>query len=151
MICPALAAEAPEGTAPVRPEGQDASKAVLGSDFPRGGELGHDLVHVLGAAVQGDGLGVLPDGGRTLTLADVQWLEAGEFYNATASYTGTATSKYATGSRKASPAAPAPMGRTSSHFRPIPPEVPGSVCSGGGVSILSLLPSSGPGSFWLWL
>ena len=39
----------------------------------------------------------ISDGGRTLTLADVQWLEAGEFYNATASYTGTATSKYATG------------------------------------------------------
>ena len=39
----------------------------------------------------------ITDGGRTLTLADVQWLEAGEFYNATASYTGTATSKYATG------------------------------------------------------
>ena len=29
----------------------------------------------------------ITDGGRTLTLADVQWLEAGEFYNATASYT----------------------------------------------------------------
>lgn len=39
----------------------------------------------------------ITDGGRTLTLADVQWQEAGEFYNATASYTGTATSKYATG------------------------------------------------------
>ena len=39
----------------------------------------------------------ITDGGRTLTLADVQWLEAGEFYNATASYTGTATSSYATG------------------------------------------------------
>ncbi len=39
----------------------------------------------------------ITDGGRTLTLADVQWLEAGEFYSATASYTGTATSKYATG------------------------------------------------------
>ena len=39
----------------------------------------------------------ITDGRRTLTLADVQWLEAGEFYNATASYTGTATSKYATG------------------------------------------------------
>lgn len=37
------------------------------------------------------------EGGRTLTLADVQWQEAGEFYNAIASYTGTATSKYATG------------------------------------------------------
>ena len=39
----------------------------------------------------------ITDGGRTMTLADVQWLEAGEFYNATASYTGTTTSKYATG------------------------------------------------------
>ena len=37
------------------------------------------------------------DGGRTLTLADVQWQEAGGFYNATASYSGTATGKYATG------------------------------------------------------
>lgn len=37
------------------------------------------------------------EGGRTLTLADVQWQETGEFYNAVASYTGTATSKYATG------------------------------------------------------
>lgn len=39
----------------------------------------------------------ISDGGRTLTLADVQWQEAGGFYNATASYTGTATSRYATG------------------------------------------------------
>lgn len=39
----------------------------------------------------------ITDGGRTLTLADVQWQEAGGFYNATASYTGTATSRYATG------------------------------------------------------
>ncbi len=39
----------------------------------------------------------IEDGGRTLTLADVQWQEAGGFYHATASYTGTATSKYATG------------------------------------------------------
>lgn len=47
------------------------------------------------------------DGGRTLTLADVQWQEAATdqmdgydlaiHYNATATYTGTATSKYATG------------------------------------------------------
>ena len=37
------------------------------------------------------------DGGRTLTLADVQWQEAGGFYNATATYSGTASSKYATG------------------------------------------------------
>lgn len=47
------------------------------------------------------------DGGRTLTLADVQWQEAATDqmdgydlairYNATATYTGTATSKYATG------------------------------------------------------
>ena len=39
----------------------------------------------------------ITDGGRTLTLADVQWQEAGGFYNATASYSGTATGKYATG------------------------------------------------------
>ena len=37
------------------------------------------------------------DGGRTLELADVQWQEAGEFYTANATYTGTASSKYATG------------------------------------------------------
>ena len=39
----------------------------------------------------------ITDGGRTLTLADVQWQEAGGFYNATANYSGTATGKYATG------------------------------------------------------
>ncbi len=39
----------------------------------------------------------IQDGGRTLTLADVQWQEAGGFYNATATYSGTASSKYATG------------------------------------------------------
>lgn len=37
------------------------------------------------------------DNGRTLTLADVQWQEAGGYYHATANYTGTATSRYATG------------------------------------------------------
>jgi hypothetical protein len=37
------------------------------------------------------------DNGRTLTLADVQWQEAGGFYHATATYTGTATNKYVTG------------------------------------------------------
>lgn len=37
------------------------------------------------------------DNGRTLELADVQWQEAGGFFHATATYTGTATSKYATG------------------------------------------------------
>ena len=37
------------------------------------------------------------DNGRTLTLADVQWQEAGGFYHATANYTGAVTSKYATG------------------------------------------------------
>ena len=37
------------------------------------------------------------EGGRTLTLTDVQWQEAGGFYNATATYSGTATGKYATG------------------------------------------------------
>ena len=39
----------------------------------------------------------IQDSGRTLTLADVQWQEAGGFYNATATYSGTASSKYAAG------------------------------------------------------
>lgn len=39
----------------------------------------------------------IEDNGRTLTLADIQWQEAGGYYHATASYTGTATSRYATG------------------------------------------------------
>ena len=39
----------------------------------------------------------IEDSGRTLTLADVQWQEVSGFYNATATYTGTASSKYATG------------------------------------------------------
>ena len=39
----------------------------------------------------------IEDGGRTLELADVQWQEAGGFYTASATYTGTASSKYATG------------------------------------------------------
>ncbi len=39
----------------------------------------------------------IQDGGRTLTLSNVDWQEAGGFYNASATYTGTATSKYATG------------------------------------------------------
>lgn len=38
----------------------------------------------------------IQDGGRTLTLSNVDWQEAGGFYNASATYTGTATSKYAT-------------------------------------------------------
>lgn len=37
------------------------------------------------------------ESGRTLSLADVQWQEAGGYYTATASYTGTASTKYATG------------------------------------------------------
>jgi len=37
------------------------------------------------------------DSGRTLELVDVQWQEAGGFYHATATYTGIATSTYATG------------------------------------------------------
>ncbi len=37
------------------------------------------------------------DSGRTLELADVQWQEAGGYYHATATYTGTATSRYVTG------------------------------------------------------
>lgn len=39
----------------------------------------------------------IQEGGRTLTLADVQWQETDGFYNASATYTGTATGKYATG------------------------------------------------------
>lgn len=39
----------------------------------------------------------IEDNGHTLTLADVQWQEAGGYYHATASYTGTVTSRYATG------------------------------------------------------
>lgn len=39
----------------------------------------------------------ISDGGRTLTLADVKWQEAGGYYNASATYSGTATGKYATG------------------------------------------------------
>jgi len=37
------------------------------------------------------------DKGKTLTLADVQWSSDGTYYTATASYTGTASSRYATG------------------------------------------------------
>ncbi len=36
-------------------------------------------------------------GGASLTLADVQWSNDGSYYTATATYTGTATSRYATG------------------------------------------------------
>lgn len=39
----------------------------------------------------------IEDNGRTLTLADVKWQEAGGYYHATANYTGTVTSRYATG------------------------------------------------------
>lgn len=39
----------------------------------------------------------IEDNGHTLTLADVQWQEAGGYYHAAASYTGTVTSRYATG------------------------------------------------------
>lgn len=39
----------------------------------------------------------IEDKGRTLTLADVQWQEAGGFYNAAATYTGTATGRSVTG------------------------------------------------------
>lgn len=39
----------------------------------------------------------IQDSGRSLELADVQWEEAGGFYSATATYNGTASSKYATG------------------------------------------------------
>ena len=39
----------------------------------------------------------ITDSGKTLTLADVQWSSDGEHYTAAATYTGTATSRYATG------------------------------------------------------
>lgn len=39
----------------------------------------------------------ITDSGRTLTLANVDWQEAGEFYNAVASYTGTASGRSVTG------------------------------------------------------
>ena len=39
----------------------------------------------------------IQDSGRTLTLANVDWQEAGGFYNATASYTGTASGRNVTG------------------------------------------------------
>lgn len=39
----------------------------------------------------------ITDGGRTLTLAGIQWQEAGGYYNAAATYSGTATSSYVTG------------------------------------------------------
>lgn len=39
----------------------------------------------------------ITDSGRTLTLANVDWQEAGKFYNAVASYTGTASGRSVTG------------------------------------------------------
>ena len=39
----------------------------------------------------------ITDGGSTLTLADVQWANDGTYFTATAKYTGTITSRYATG------------------------------------------------------
>ena len=39
----------------------------------------------------------ITDSGRTLSLANVDWQEAGEFYNAVASYTGTASGRSVTG------------------------------------------------------
>ena len=41
--------------------------------------------------------GMLYDKAIIDTVADVQWQEAGGYYNATATYSGTASSKYATG------------------------------------------------------
>ena len=41
--------------------------------------------------------GTITDGGKTLTLADVQWATDGTYYTATAQYTGTTSSRYATG------------------------------------------------------
>ena len=37
------------------------------------------------------------ENGRTLKLADIQWQESGNGYTANATYTGSATSQYATG------------------------------------------------------
>ena len=39
----------------------------------------------------------IEDKGRTLSLADVQWSSDGEHYTASATYTGTSSSRYATG------------------------------------------------------
>ncbi len=39
----------------------------------------------------------ISDGGRTLTLADVQWASDGTYYTATAKYTGSSSSRHATG------------------------------------------------------
>ena len=39
----------------------------------------------------------ITDGGKTLTLADVQWASDGAFYTATAKYTGSSSSRHATG------------------------------------------------------
>ena len=39
----------------------------------------------------------ISDGGRTLTLADVQWASDGACYTATAKYTGSSSSRHATG------------------------------------------------------
>lgn len=39
----------------------------------------------------------IDEDGRTLTLADVQWTEAGDYYTATAEYTGTAQRRYVKG------------------------------------------------------
>lgn len=39
----------------------------------------------------------ITDNGKSLTLADVQWANDGTYYTATAKYTGTSSSRYATG------------------------------------------------------
>ena len=39
----------------------------------------------------------ITDGGKTLTLADVQWASDGTYYTATAKYTGSSSSRHATG------------------------------------------------------
>ena len=39
----------------------------------------------------------ITDGGKTLTLADVQWSSDGAYYTATAKYTGSSSSRHATG------------------------------------------------------
>ncbi len=113
----------------------------------------------------------IEDGGRTLTLADVQWQEAGGFFHATASYTGTATSKYAAGYTvtaeyagevvktvagetvytavfSGTPITPAPSGEAPERPAPSSPDTPAPTespapSSGGGWKWLLLLPIGG--------
>ena len=106
----------------------------------------------------------IEDGGRTMTLADVQWQEAGGFFHATASYTGTATSKYATGYTvtaeyagevvktiagetvytavfSGTPITPAPSGEAPEKPAPASPDTPAPTES----------PAPSSGGSWKWL